>query len=275
MAYQQKTIFILYIIIIVLNLLIYINSEYIFNMLLYYLSRDVYNGSLLNVGYAPLSFGNTCDLKYSNELYTKILNLFKKHVDDLSKLTIVEVPCVNVNSGTHILSKFNPQKVICITPHAEFKETVDSFKNSNKQLEYILGTPNELNNLEITKKNIDIVLSIESSRLKYNYNELSTYLSTFIQSGKYWIIADIFESNKIKQVQTSIKKNKFSILETVNITKNILNSLECDSDRKETFINNFPIIKEYMQNIYITKKSKLYNELQNNTKQYLVIISKR
>ena len=42
MAYQQKTMFILCIIIIVLNLLIYINSEYIFNMLLYNFSYFCY-----------------------------------------------------------------------------------------------------------------------------------------------------------------------------------------------------------------------------------------
>ena len=278
MAYQQKTMFILCIIIIVLNLLIYVNSEYIFNMLLYNFSTHRYNGSLLNVGYAPLSLGNSCQLKYSNQLYTKILTIFKKHVGDISKLTIVELPCVNINSGNHILRNYNIQKIICITPLNKIKQYATKLNLENDQLEYILSDPNNINNINKLKNNtktVDLVLSIQASKLKYKYNEIAKQLKQFISPGKYWIIADIFDTNIIPNIKQTITQNNFKILETMNITYNILNSLEYDSDRKEQFIINLPIIKEHMSNMYITKDSNIYKDLQNNKKQYLVIISQR
>jgi len=274
MAYQQKTVFIFCVIIFILNLLIYINSEYIFNMLLYNLSTDKYNLSLINVGYAPLDLGNNCNLQYSKQLYSKILSIFKTRVTDPSKFTVVESPCLNVNSGQHMINKFNLNKVICITPIKTIKDYGNNNNTSNK-LEYLLSEPTNINNLKLKSKSVDMVLSIESSKLNYNYNDIATQLSKFVSPKKYWVISDIFETANVTNIKQIITKNNFKIIQTDNITHNIIDSLKCDSKRKEDFVIDLPYIKEHMNNMYITKESKIFNELQNKTKQYLIIICQR
>ena len=275
MAYQQKTMFILCIIIIVLNLLIYINSEYIFNMLLYNFSTNKYNGSLLNVGYAPLDLGNNCQLQYSNQLYDKILTIFNKQVTDLSKLTMVESPCLNINSGNYIKRNYNLQKIICVTPINTIKQYATKLNMETDNLQYILSEPTNINNLKINSKAVDVVISIESSKLKYKYEDLTPQLTKFITPGKYWIISDIFDTSNITNIKQIITKNSFKILQTIDITSNILDSLQCDSTRKEQHLINLPLIKEHMNNMYITKDSQIFKDLQNNIKQYLIIISQR
>lgn len=275
MAYQQKTVFIFSVIIFILNLLIYINSEYIFNMLLYNLSTDRYNLSLLNVGYAPLDLGNNCSLQYSKQLYSKILSLFKTNVTNPSKFNIVETPCLNVNSGSHMINKFNVNKVICVTPIKTIKDFGVNNNSNDDKLEYILSEPTNINNLQIKNKTVDMVLTIESSKLNYNFNKITSQMSKFVAPKKYWVIADMFDTQNVSNIKKTISSNKFNILEVVNITHNIIDSLKCDSKRKEEFVINLPFVKEHMNNLYITKESKTFKELENNTKQYLIIICQR
>ena len=275
MRYQENTMFILYIILFVINLLIYINSEYIFNMLMYYGKNDKYLGSLINLGSSPLSLGNNCKLKYSNELYTQILTLSKQYVGDISKLSIVEIPCVNVNSAKHISNKFNPKKVTCITEYKLFVNLINEISNDN-QIEYKLGNAKNLTKLKIDNKSVDLVLSVEVNRNKYDYNIIASNLKNFLTPTKFWIIADIFELKTFKDFKNLLKKNKFTIRYIYNITSNIISSIECDNNRKkEQFISNLPLLKKYTIEKFITTDSTIYNDLINGTKQYLVIITIR
>ena len=275
MRYQENTMFILYIILFVINLLIYINSEYIFNMLMYYGNNNNYYGSLINLGSSPLSLGNTCKLKYSNELYTQILNLSKQYIGDINKLNIVEIPCVNVNSAKHIINKFNPPKVTCITEYKLFVNLMNEINNDN-QIEYKLGNIKNLSTLKIDNKSVDVVLSIEANRNKYNYNIIAANLKNFLVPQKFWIIADVFELKTFKNFKNLLKKNKFTIRYIYNITSNIISSIECDNNRKkEQFISNLPLLKKYTIEKFITTNSTIYTDLINGTKQYLVIISIR
>lgn len=271
--YNQKTIGIFCIILLILNLLIYINSEYLFKMTVYLFSRDRYYQSLLNLGYSPLTFGNTQSFKYSNELYTIIINSINQYTNNITKLNIVEVPCMNANSGSHILTNFNPHKLICITPHQKFIDVLEPFTESYQQINYKLGNIQNLSKLKLNKKEIDLVISIEPTRHGYKLNELSSQITKLILPKKHWIIADIIKTTSMKQLLSFLKKDKFKILKTIDVSQNIINSIDNQHINKNNSITTFPVIKEFMNNLLITKNSNIYKNLLNKSIRYLIIIA--
>ena len=258
-------------VIMILNILIYINSEYVFKMMVYNISPNIYNASLLNLGYSPLNYKSDEYLKYSHELYNSIINLSKSYIGDLSKLHIVEIPCVNANSGYHLIKNFNIKKMTCITTN---KLIID--KNSvskNSKFKYIYGTYDKLEKYNI--KEIDVILSVELQKNKYNLYKMIKIVRTILKPNKFWIICDVFKKNELNNIYNNLKQNFFIIKDVIDITHNIIDSISYDSTRKESFITNIPIIKECMNNLLVTKNSKLYNELKNGTLTYSIIILSR
>ena len=268
----MNTLFILSIILIVLNLLIYINSEYVFNMLLYYISNDRYYNTKLNLGSSPTSFGNTSELKYSNELYTKVLTIAQKHIDNMSNISILEAPCLNINGANHIAMKFNAKQIICLTPDKTLKKTIDPYIQNNNQIEFVLDNPNNINKTNINNKNIDLILTIEASRHNYKYNSLLLNFGNFLLPKRFWVIADLFNVSQFREFRLIAKKYKLLIKEVVDISNNVLESINSDSKRKESFIDTFFLGKKQLIESFITTNSNVYNNLLNGKIQYLVII---
>jgi hypothetical protein len=248
------------------------NSEYIFKSVLYLVAKDRYYNSLLNMGYSPLTFGNTETFKYSNELYTIIINSLISKIGDISNSTIVEMPCMNVNSGIHILSQVTIKKLICVTPHNDFIKLLEPYIKNNKKLEYRLGNYSNFNRLNIDKKEIDVIISIEPSRHNYCLTKLSNHLKNIIQPNKYWVIADIIDNSQMNNINQHFIKNKFKILKTVDISSNIINSINVQNTKKEQSLPTSHIVKEMMTNLVVTKNSKIYKKLVNKQSKYLIII---
>ena len=152
---------------------------------------------------------------------------------------------------------------------------INEISNDN-QIEYKLGNVKNLTKLKIDNKSVDLVLSVEVNRNKYDYNIIASNLKNFLTPTKFWIIADIFELKTFKDFKNLLKKNKFTVRYIYNITSNIISSIECDNNRKkEQFISNLPLLKNYTIEKFITTDSTIYNDLINGTKQYLVIITIR
>lgn len=265
---MNKFIVIILLVIVILNILIYINSEYIFKMMVYNISPNIYNASLINLGYSPLNYKSDDYLKYSHELYTTIMNISKPYLGDLTKLHIVEIPCVNANSGYHIIKNFNVNKMTCLSTNRLIIDKNNSSKNT--KYKYIYGTANKLSKYNI--KDIDVILSVELQKNKQNLSNMIKIVRNVLKPNKFWIICDIFEVNKLNKLYLNLKQNFFIIKNIIDITYNVIDSITYDSSRKETFITYIPIIKEYMTDLLVTKNSKLYKELKSGKKKYIILI---
>ena len=68
-----------------------------------------------------------------------------------------------------------------------------------------------LTKLKIDNKSVDLVLSIEVNRNKYDYNIIASNLKNFLTPTKFWIIADIFELKTFKYFKNLLKKNKIQL----------------------------------------------------------------
>lgn len=264
---MNKSIVPILLVIIILNILIYINSEYIFKILVYNLSPNMYNASLINLGYSPLNYKSKDFLKYSHELYSKIINVSKPYLGDLTKLHIVEIPCVNANSGHYLINNFNIKKITCITNN----KLIHNINNTldKKKFKYIYGDYKNLAKYNI--KNIDVILSIELQKNNYNFFNMINVVKNILNPNKHWIICDIFNKKKFSMIFKKLQNN-FTIKYKLDITHNIIDSITFDSGRKESFITSVPIIKEYMTNFLVTKNSKLYYDLKNGKLIYMIFI---
>lgn len=257
-----------YIMIFVIIQSIYFKFDSIFTTLLFLIDSNFYMYSKLNLGYAPLSVGNNCDIKYSNELYNRIIVIIQKHMD-LTNKVLIETPCSSRKS-IYILPKTKSlKKFICISPYKSNVNFVH--KSIQNKSSYIYGQIHQLSKLNLPK-DINCCLTVEASRIGYTYDKLSKHISTILNKGSLWVISDLFKSNDIKTIQNSIKLNKFRIKDVISITDNVIESLNCDSDNKKNYLSTMPIIKEQLQNLFFLKNSNNYNKLITQESEYLIMI---
>lgn len=266
---MENTQLLSHIIIFIIILSIYLKFDSIFQMILYLIDNNFYMYSMLNLGYAPLSAGNDCPAKHSNELYTRILSNIEKHIN-LNGKVLVETPCISRNS-IYILSQsktFN--KYICISPYKSNVDFVNQYELS-KNLSYIYGQTNQLATLKLPKK-IDCCLTVEAVRIGYSFKKLSKQISSILNKGSFWVIADLLKADEVKTIQNNIKSNKFKIKDVNNISNNVIESLNCDSSEKQKYLSTLPIIKEQLSNLFYLKNSTNYNKLITQEYEYLIMI---
>ena len=257
-----------YIMIFIIIQSIYFKFDSIFAALLLLIDSNFYMYSKLNLGYAPLSVGNNCAAKYSNELYKRILLVINKHID-LTNKVVIETPCSSRNSLHIIPENKSVKDFICISPYKSNVNFVHKYLKDKSS--YIYGHVHQLSKLNLPK-DINCCLTVEASRIGYTYDKLSKHISTVLNKGSLWVISDLFKSDDIKTIQSSIKLNKFKIKDVSSITDNVIESLNCESDNKKNYLSTMPVIKEQLQNLFFLKNSDSYNKLITQKSEYLIMI---
>ena len=162
------------------------------------------------------------------------------------------------------------KKYICITPYKNNYKFVHTYNNIDKS-SYIYGQLHQLSKLNLPKV-IDCCLTVEASRIGYSYDKLSKHISSLLNKGSLWIIADLIKATEVKKIQTTIKANNFNIKEVDSITDNVIESLNCDSNNKKNYLSTNPIIKNQLNNMFFIKNSANYNKLITQEYEYLIMI---
>ncbi|OFY99445.1 MAG: hypothetical protein A2491_15150 [Bacteroidetes bacterium RIFOXYC12_FULL_35_7] len=124
--------------------------------------------------------------------------------------------------------------------------------------------------LPFEKGSYDAIVNVESARcysdIKVFFNEVHRVLSP----NGHFLFADMMEHGRVKEIKQKLLECGFSIINEIEITKNVAKGLELDTVRRETLIQKkVPgILKKFFLKFAGTKGTERFNSFNNGKFEY-------
>ena len=227
----------------------------------------------MNYGYAGKSeTGHTIVLsteeeneRFSYQLYHYMATGFKK-VANLNGLNILEVGSGRGGGLGYIVRNLKPKTAIGVdysTTQVEFCKRVYQYPN----ISFVQG---DAEDLPITNDTIDLVLNVESCHCYGNFEKFISEVARILKDGGNFMITDFISTEEVPKFENILEKY-LVVVEKNDISKNVLQSLKLDSQRRMELIQNRtpkflrPLLKRFSG----TEGSNIYQELDSGSSVYL------
>ena len=240
-------------------------------------ARQFYNAAantstdfcFMNYGYAPLSAelaGSAEPERYCLQLYRHLLgdvNLSGKHV--------VEVSCGRGGGAAHVAATYRPQQYMGIDIS---EKNVDL---ARQRFGTVPGLSFEVGNAEalpLPSNACQALINVEASHLYDNPLQFFSEAWRVLDSGGTFFHVDL--TWKDKDPSKLIEAAGFSLAYIEDITDNVRQALELDSERREQIVMSFPEqLRADFRDWSGVKDFRAYNRLKNGEWVYRITRASR
>jgi SAM-dependent methyltransferase len=194
--------------------------------------------SFMNYGYAPLAAA----LAQSREPERYCLQLYE-HVIGATGITgkrVVEVSCGRGGGAAHVAATYRPAQYIGVDIS---EENVRLAALRGAGMHNLRFMPGNAESLPLPTASCDALINIEASHLYDNPAAFFAEARRVLEPGGVFLHADL--AWKDKDPEGLIAAAGFSVTSVEDITGNVLESLDLDSERREAIVAGFPA---HMQN---------------------------
>ncbi len=191
--------------------------------------------TFMNFGYSET--GKVINLEGKDEINRYPVQLYH-HVAEMAHFSdkkIVEVGSGRGGGLSYVSRSFHPASATGV----DIEKSAVAFSNrmfGNEKLKYIVG---DALNLPLPDEYCDVVMNVESS---HRYLSMRTFLREVYRILKpegHFLFTDFRRTPEWPGTIGMLKDSRFSILLEKDITGNVLEALEKDSDRREKLIRNY------------------------------------
>lgn len=194
--------------------------------------------SFMNYGYAPLSpelASSPEPERYCLQLYRHLLGGAK-----LAGKRVAEVSCGRGGGAAHIAAIYKPAEYIGIDISEQNVRLASQRGAGIDNLRFQTGNAEQL---PLPDGSVQAVLNVEASHLYDDPARFFAEVHRVLEAGGSFFHVDL--AWKDKNPAQMIADAGFEIVSVEDITPNVLQSLELDSERREAIVASFP---EAMQN---------------------------
>ena len=220
--------------------------------------------SFMNYGYAPLS----AELAVSNEPEKYCLQLYRQLVGDtpLAGKRVVEVSCGRGGGAAHVARSFRPSSYLGVDiSENNLALAAKRFPDVNN-LRFQQGNAEAL---PLEAGSVDVVLNVEASHLYDSPPRFFGEVRRVLVPGGRFLHVDLHWQDK--DPPAMIAAAGFKVDEVVDITKNVVQALEEDSERREALVMTFPeAMRKDFRDWSGVKDFRAYNRLKNGEWLYRI-----
>lgn len=213
--------------------------------------------AFMNYGYAPLApelAGSAEPEKYCLQLYRALIG-----ATPLAGQRVVEVSCGRGGGAAYVARNFQPASYLGIDISA------NNLALASQRFPDVPGLGFEQGNAEalpLASASCDVVLNVEASHLYDDPAKFIAEVFRVLAPGGRFLHVDL--AWRDKDPPALIAAAGFAVDEVVDITANVLQALDLDSERREAIVMSFP---EPMRNDFRdwsgVKDFRAYNRLKN------------
>jgi ubiquinone/menaquinone biosynthesis C-methylase UbiE len=185
---------------------------------------------------------------------------------DLNGKDIVEVGCGRGGGLAYIARTYSPSSMTGI----DLEKSSVAFSSSYhryKNLSFITG---DAGNLPLKDSSFDILLNVESSHRYMSMESFITEVVRVLRPGGCFLFADFRYDHEWPSIIEMIKESGLEVLLENDITRNILRSLELDTERRASLVRTYAhgILKKEILNFTGSVGTETYDFFQNRVFTY-------
>lgn len=213
--------------------------------------------AFMNFGYTDRE--RTIDLEGKDEINRYPIQLYH-HVAEMVNLSgkkMVEVGSGRGGGLSYVTRRFNPHS----STGVDIEKSAVAFSNrmfGNERLQYIVGNASSL---PLPDESFDVVMNVESSHRYLSMNSFVREVHRILKPGGHFLFTDFRSEHQWPETVGLIKENHFNILDVKDITGNVLEALEKDSDRRKKMVIAYAprILKSSILNFSGAKGTATYD----------------
>ncbi len=174
-------------------------------------------------------------LKPEDESERFPLQLYEKLVSDydLSGKTILEVGCGR-GGGSYYIARYKKPKMYT---GMDISYKAIRFCRSNYKENNLVHIQGDAQDLPFPTGSFDFVINVESSHCYPNISLFYNEVSRVLKPEGIFLYTDLRNQGNFELFSENLNNAPFEMLLNVDITKNVLNALEKDSERREDIVN--------------------------------------
>jgi len=235
------------------------------------LARNDSQGLLASMNYGYIentTVSATENIRPQLMLYERVLGN-----TNINNKRVIEIGSGRGAGAAFLAEKFKPE--LYIGMDLAINASLNSITTDNVNcLRFVSG---DALAIPIKKKSIDIVINIESSHCYGNLAEFIKQVSDLLVRDGYFCYCDLMPASQIKQLQQYFESNQMAVIESENITENILASLDSTSTENSGKIRaNIPwYLRKAFSDFAGIQNTSVYNLFKSGKLVYYLFLVKK
>ena len=211
-----------------------ISTKLVSKLLYRYLATKMPTESALvfmNYGFAALNgSGDVLNLAPSDVPYRYHIQLYHSVIANipLAQKDVLEVGCGRGGGASFVQRYLNPGSLVAV----DFDKHNIDLCNQRLPASGISFRRDDAERLSFPDQSFDVVINIESSHCYSSIERFFTQVSRVLRPGGQFLYADLRWVEDMPAWEDQIRRSGLTLLEKVDITPNVLRSLELDEERK-------------------------------------------
>jgi ubiquinone/menaquinone biosynthesis C-methylase UbiE len=198
--------------------------------------------------------------RYSIQLY----HFVSGHADFSGRKSL-EVGSGRGGGADYVLRTRDPKMMYGLDVAQNAVDFCNDYYDSDK-IRFFQGSAQEM---PFEKESFDIVFNVESSHCYPEPGKFFSEVARVLKPGGYFLYTDRYYGSEWDEVDEALNKTELKKVKEVDISGNVLNSLEKDEKRKLDIIEKLPgIIQKPFMEFAGVKESGLYKGLNNGEIAY-------
>jgi len=184
--------------------------------------------------------------------------------NDLDNKTLVEVSSGRGGGLDYISRYLNPKKCIGVDLSEVQIDYCKKIYGKNEKLMFVNGESEKLSKLkELTTKEIDIVINVESGHCYSNFKKFVEEVDRVLKPGGMFAYSDFRPTHEWEQTEKELESYSLKIIKKEDISENVMKSLKLDEERKWELIKSRlgPVLRFFFRQIGGVKGSHIFEGL--------------
>lgn len=231
--------------------------------------------TFLNYGYQGLNGDPVLQLEKDDETNRYCIQLYDHVVNkaDLKGKDILEVGSGRGGGASYISRYFKPQRYTAL----DIAEGVVNFCNDHHKVDGLSFVKGFAEKQPFENDSFDYVVNVESARCYSSLDKFFSEVHRVLRPNGGFLFADMIRRGEVDSINEKLQKHGFEIVEKRDISKNVVEALDHDTDRRKELIDSFipNFLNKHFQQFAGTKNTERYNSFANGNMEYWSYILKR
>lgn len=224
--------------------------------------------SFMNYGYAamppaPISLEASDEAnRYSVQLYHATINGLK-----LENLRVLEVGSGRGGGAAYVKKYHKPAEMVGL----DFSAKAVALCNEFYKIPGLRFMQGDAENLPFDDNSFDAVINVESSHCYGSVDAFLGQVRRVLRPGGYFLYADFRDQVKMDTWRQQIRDSGLTLVNEMDITKNVVAALDADDERKTKLINKLvpKLLLSSFKDFSGVKGSAIYNEFRSGVTPYV------
>jgi ubiquinone/menaquinone biosynthesis C-methylase UbiE len=203
--------------------------------------------------------------RFSYQLYHYIATGFKKNAN-LQGQNILEVGSGRGGGLNYIVKNLKPLTAKGVDySHQQIDFCKKNYTGSN--ITFVWG---DAENIPAEDDSIDLVINVESSHCYGNFDKFVSEVARILKPQGHFMVTDFISYNSVEEYENTLKKH-LDLVESKDITQNVLLSLKFDSKRRAELIKSRTpwFLRGILTRFSGCEGSNIYQELESRSSIYM------